>query len=472
MISGATLLFPVFDSNMVRNMLRTDVLGILRSSDEIARIVLLVRADKVEEYGREFADHKVVVRAYPPNDPSRLELFAWFAARQIIHTRNVRAKIEELRDRATGSSFLRAAKYVGALSLYYSSMFPPIDWFIRRMIIWIYDGHAFDRLMEEYRPTAVFLPTIFGNNDIRLLKYCLRERVPTIGMIKSWDNLLGKDSLLIWPDRLVVHNELVAGYAYHMHGYPRERIFVSGVPQYDVFVREGFVPERAELFKQLDLDPDKKLILYSAMGGWISLHERAIVEMLADIVNRSGRLIAPAQLLVRLHPAYRSDDQALYKIPGIRVVRPGLPSSEWGAPRFDFEFRENDTRELAGTLRWCDVILNSGSTMTIDAACFDTPIVNIAFDGRTVEPRKERSARRLLEKEHYLPIVASGGVRVVTNEDELISEINAYLADHTRDSEGRRRIVQEQCFRLDGRSGERIARFILKSLNELKKDHD
>lgn len=466
---GETLLMSVFDSNMVRNMLRTDVLRTLRESDALARIVLLVREDKVAEYTREFADDKVLVRAYPPNQPSRAELVAWFAARQIIHTKNVRAKIDELLDRAPGSPLVRFAKYAAALAIYYGSMIPIIDKLIRAAIIATYDGRAFERLMREFHPDIVFLPTIFGNNDVRLLKYCVTHGVPTVGMIKSWDNLLGKDSLLIWPDRLVVHNEIVAGYAHAMHAYPLHRIFISGIPQYDVFVREGFLPDRDAFFKHMGLDPEKRLILYSAMGGWISLHERSIVEMLADIVNNSGRLAYSSQLLVRLHPAYKSDDQHLYNIPGIKVVRPGVPSSEWGAPRFDFEFREEDTRELAATLRWSDVAINSGSTMTIDAACFDTPIINIAFDGREHEPKPERSARRLLEKEHYLPIVQSGGVRIVGDEGDLVEELNAYLSDRGRDAEGRRRVVREQCYRMDGKSGARIASYILGMMKELSR---
>jgi hypothetical protein len=55
----------------------------------------------------------------------------------------------------------------------------------------------------------------------------------------------------------------------------------------------------------------------------------------------------------------------------------------------------------------------------------------------------------------------TGGVRIARNVDELIKFINMYLSNPKLDSEGRKRIVREQCYKVDGRVGERIAKYIL-----------
>lgn len=467
MTKGRTILMNVFDSNMVRNIMRTDVLKTMLAAPDVARIIILVHKTKIAAYRAEFADPKIVIEEYPTNFPSRIELFAWFLARHIIHTRNVRMKIPELYDRARGSWPARTGKYLLALVTFYASKIPLFDWLIRRFIIAAYDEHLFDELMERHAPDFVFFPTIFGNNDVRLLKYCIRHGIPNVGMIKSWDNLLGKDPLLIWPDRLIVHNELVEGYAMSMHNYPEDRIFVGGIPQFDVYADPDFPTPRDRFFAEMKLDPNKRLILYSCMGGWISLHEREMIEILADVANNSSELIEPSQLLVRLHPAYRSEDNALEKIPNIVVRRPGIPSAERNPERFDFEFHTHDTRELAATLKWSDVILNSGSTMAIDAVCFDLPVINIAFDGYAEHEKYSRSAKRLLDKDHYLPVIRSGGVRVAHNRKEMVEQINMYLADRFIDHEGRMRIVREQCYKLDGKSGKRIGDYIVNAMREL-----
>lgn len=462
-----TILMNVFDSNMVRNIMRTDVLKTLLESDDVGKVVLLTHHTKVEVYRREFASPKIIIDQYPPNIASKLDLYAFFLGRHIIHTRNVRLKIDELYDRARGNRFVRILKYLGALFIFYTSIPKPIDRLYRALNIWMYDEHLFDDLMQKYKPDFVFLPTIFGHNDLRLMKYCRIHHIPTVGMIKSWDNLLGKDPLLMWPDRLVVHNDIVKGYAMDMHQYPESRIFVSGLPQFDVYADPHFPPTKEAFFASLGLDPSKRLVLYSCMGGWISLHEREIIEMLARLVHEKGVLCEPSQLLVRLHPAYRSEDAELEKIPNITVVRPGIPSMDRNPERFDFEFRIDDTKELAATLKYADVIINSGSTMTIDAACFDTPIINMAFDGDMGKDVYERSAERLLKKDHYAPILASGGVAVVDTKEELIEAINSYLKDRTLHRAGRARLVAEQCYTLDGKAGRRIGEYILRSMKEL-----
>ena len=43
----------------------------------------------------------------------------------------------------------------------------------------------------------------------------------------------------------------------------------------------------------------------------------------------------------------------------------------------------DNQRHLANTMRHSDVVVNVASTMAIEAAIFDTPVVNISFDGET-----------------------------------------------------------------------------------------
>jgi CDP-glycerol glycerophosphotransferase (TagB/SpsB family) len=307
------------------------------------------------------------------------------------------------------------------------------------------------------------MPTIFATNDIRLLKYCIQHKIPNVGMIKSWDNLIGKDPFLFWPDKLIVHNRFVEGYAVSMYDYPKERICIAGIPQMDVYAQTDFPLSRNEFFKKNGLDLNKKLIVYAAVGKLISYHEPEVIAFLSELVN-SGDIKESTQLLVRLHPAYPSDEALIKHMPGVFFVRPGKAGAERNPLRFDFEFQEDETRELASTLAWADVLIQSGSTMAIDAACFDTPIISMGFDGYNEDVRMERSARRLLRKDHFKLILNTGGTRAVYTKGELIEAIEAYLHDSSIDHDGRTRIVQEQCYLLDGMAGKRIGDFVLKNL--------
>jgi CDP-glycerol glycerophosphotransferase (TagB/SpsB family) len=127
-----------------------------------------------------------------------------------------------------------------------------------------------------------------------------------------------------------------------------------------------------------------------------------------------------------------------------------------------------DMKHLAATMWHSAVVLNSSSTVSIDAAAFDTPVVCVGFDGYRTLP-EDKSVRRWHKYTHYRKLLALGGVRVGHSLDEVIGHINAYLEDPSLDREGRARIVSRQCLALDGRSAERIGKYLLRAADELRR---
>jgi CDP-glycerol glycerophosphotransferase (TagB/SpsB family) len=125
-------------------------------------------------------------------------------------------------------------------------------------------------------------------------------------------------------------------------------------------------------------------------------------------------------------------------------------------------------QHLADTLRHSDVIINVASTIAIEAAIFDTPVVNIAFDGETPS-EFARSARRYYRFTHYENITRHQAVRVADTPDALVAEINRYLVDPSLDAAGRRQVLLEQCQFVDGRSAERVAQAVVDDLRFVTK---
>jgi CDP-glycerol glycerophosphotransferase (TagB/SpsB family) len=117
-------------------------------------------------------------------------------------------------------------------------------------------------------------------------------------------------------------------------------------------------------------------------------------------------------------------------------------------------------RHLAATLKHSDAIVNVASTIAIEAAIFDTPVVNVAFDGER-ESEFAKSARRYYQFTHYLNITRHDAVRVAWSPGELVRFVAEYLADPARDAAGRATVVAEQCQFTDGRSAERVADFVI-----------
>ncbi|HEX3102240.1 MAG TPA: hypothetical protein VHQ01_10625, partial [Pyrinomonadaceae bacterium] len=113
--------------------------------------------------------------------------------------------------------------------------------------------------------------------------------------------------------------------------------------------------------------------------------------------------------------------------------------------------------EWVNTFRHADVVINLSSTVTIDAAIFDKPIVNLDFD-----PHPDQLDQQLINDvnhkwNHFKPIAESGGVWLVKDFDEMENAVKTYLRDPSLHREQRKWIVEYVCGYPDGNCGERMA---------------
>src|SRR4029450_2410330 len=134
------------------------------------------------------------------------------------------------------------------------------------------------------------------------------------------------------------------------------------------------------------LDPAKRIITLGTVTPWLFPYNADVAEILARAIA-DGRFVAPTQLLIRLHPQVVSrgtqHSENLERFEAIAAAYPhvhlDLPGVRSESLMWDVSI--DDMAHLADLLRYSDVTLNAGSTLTIDSAIVDTPIVNIGFDG-------------------------------------------------------------------------------------------
>ena len=179
---------------------------------------------------------------------------------------------------------------------------------------------------------------------------------------------------------------------------------------------------------------------------------------------REGAWPWPVQLLVRLHPR---DDIAAYAEfngePHVFIEKPFRTTTAASGDGLSIDVTVDNQQHLADTMRHSDVVVNVASTLAVEAAIVDTPVVNIAFDGEgPVE--WVRSARRYYRFTHYVNVTRHNAVRVADTPEQLVDHIGRYLADPSQDREGRRRVAAEQCQFFDGRSAVRVGDFVVSEL--------
>ncbi len=299
-------------------------------------------------------------------------------------------------------------------------------------------------------------------DDIHLLRAARRAGIPTTTVMLSWDNLTSKGYMGARPDHLLVWSDLMADEAVQYHDFPRERIQWCGAAQFDHYygLRQRF--DRAEWRRRHGIGDQEGLLVYGTINPQIMPHEINVARRIAELVNE-GLFRRSCHLWIRLHPQVVQGNTKINLEPYQALVGPRVhlevpPVREsalsWDLPKADAE-------HLSSLMAAADVVIATSSTLSIDAACTGTPIVNVFWDGPG-DYQAELTARRFMEYTHYRQILQTGGIAKSESEEEFITAIGRYLTSPSQDQAERDAIVRQQMGRLDGKAGVRTAEALLR----------
>lgn len=283
--------------------------------------------------------------------------------------------------------------------------------------------------------------------------------IPVAAWINSWDNLTSKpayftgyDHYFVWSDRM--RSEL-------LRYYPEaagSTVDVTGVPHFDWYRCPSMRMSREEFCVLHGFDPRRPIVLYGTATPHLAPSEHLVVQRLARDLAGAEALGSP-QLLVRLHPGESGGRFRDWQPgPGVAFQRPG----ERGRGNLaGYCPTREENRELVGTIQHADVIVNLASTLTLDAALCDRPVVNIDMDLSPERSFEVPISQYYTDYDHYRTVMESGAVRLACSPEELMAHVSAYLRDPGLEREGRRRLVDLWCGPFDGQAGSRLAAALL-----------
>lgn len=438
-----TICITSFHPLISRNILGTQLLDLLQKNGN--RIVLLVPEKKKDFFAGQFARDGIFIE--PIDDRlTRRDLFLRYLALAFLDTRSLRIKRKtEMRESGTILS-----RIIGNTAF--------ARWLLRFLSNVLTPRGAFHHVFATYAPDLIFATDVQNEYDVRLMHEAQRQSVPIVGMVRSWDNLTSKGALRCIPDRLVVHNTIVRDEAVRYSGVSADRIKVIGVPHYDAYIK-GAASSREEFFKRIGGDPAKKLVLFAPIGDRY-LTRNTIDRDILDILDKE--FPNDWQILVRFPPL---DTVAnLYnKPPPSNRVFFDKPRVEIEGVLKNPELSRANEQHLLNSLYWSDMLVSGPSTMCVDMAFFDKPIVLFGFDGYTTYSYYE-GVRRYYDYNHWRSVLQSGGAAFAETEKDFKKMLREAIASPQKLKEERRRIVEEQCFARDGKATERLAHVLLQKL--------
>lgn len=451
-----TIFITIFEGVEAKNILRTPIFKNLFQNRDLRFVFFTKSQDKVDYYKKEFNDPRISYEVVDRLKVSGLDKFFSLLKFQLLKTQTTDLR-RHMKFQETGNFF----SYYGGLlinrliaRLAVLKLAQKLDWLFVK-------NNSYSRYFDLYKPDLVLLAHLFDEQEIHLLREAKKRKVTTVGFINSWDKITARCVLRLVPDKFVVFNNIVKKELIDYNGIYENNIFVGGIPQYDFYINGKPSPKEA-FYKHFNFNAKvKRIIIYAPNGRFSMKADGPMIDLLHSFMEKK-LLPEDVGLLVRFQPNDIVNMDEIRKRPWLIYDIPGKRFSN--ARGVDWDMDEQDLQKLYDTLFYSTVFVCYTSSLSVDAAAFNKPVININFELSKITPLAE-SPIQYYQMTHYLNVLNTGGIKVVDNQAQLLEWLNLYLDDQKLDEAGRNRLVAEQCFKLDGKSGERIANFLLRCLN-------
>ncbi len=432
---------------VARNILRTDVLPLIKETPDVF-IYILTTGHVPPEFEREFLASNVAFIGLEEQSTTRLKLFFNNLILPLIHS-----DIAMFKAHYGQAGKGRSLFYLGFL-IVWSALFGRLNTvkrFFRRLEMFLFrEDMVYESIFEKYKPDVVFSTSIMNKYDVMLLKQAKRRGITTVSMPKGWDTF-EKYLFPVKPDYLMAQNEDLKQVAVKSQDVPESGITVTGFPNFDTYVEQMKKPfDRDAFLLGLGLNPGRKVIFFGS-GGLYGPSDMDIGNFLYDFI-KDNQLVKQCSLIIRPHFLDKNAVRfnCFAGLPNVYVDDSVKRLPDYGNVA---DPQKSDMELLGNFLRSADVTINPSSSLSLDAAVFDKPVICVAL-------KEDEHGSALLNTSYYQKVVKSGGVRAADGPDALKKHVNAYLENPELDKAGREFLRSRMCYKLDGRSSVRIAAFL------------
>jgi hypothetical protein len=327
----------------------------------------------------------------------------------------------------------------------------------------LYATHAHDQDFKNRALSCILTPGI-GNYGFWNEGYFALEAqklgLPVFAAITNYDAIVNKGFRGFTPKRLAVWSQQMADETMQLLGISAHKIEVTGPVQYDRFFQPLPI-ERDAFLRSINLDPNKKTVFFA--GGVNITHYYEIYRLFVEQANsiwheQFNLVIRPyphSKLLVS--PGWNILEK-LFPSAGVYISNPGsIDASGDRAAEFRQDLVFDDSPdELNYLLRYSDVMINYFSTISLEAALCDLPVIHIGYDSYKFGQRFGVTTAFQQRQTHNRRKSRLAASKVAKSDTELLKYLDEYLGDQTLDRDARHEYAISECGELDGKAGIRL----------------
>lgn len=471
----ATIFLSVSFGHGARYLLRTNIVRVLHARG--FRLIALVPNPESNHWKKELGDH---IKAFERLETSKIESYR--AAHKLMAISNYLSMFgvkSSARTPALDDIQDRWENEFPGFQSFFRKLLRPGIWLlgrsrILRSLLKKLDQAAFhpafhEELFRKYQPDLLITTSPgWWLDDRIIIREAKQFGTKTLALITGWDNATSRGFGLSPVDHVCVWSSIMRDEYQASNDFLTAKIHITGPAHFDQHFKKP-AENKKEFYKRLKLDPDRRLITY--ICSFTSLTPTFhIIDFLAQSVIHNN-FDVPCQLMIRLHPVYfkphshtRPDQDAeLQKILALansfQQVSINFPTILSSENNMTAEVGKADMDDLAGIMEYSDVIVTIFSTMTLEAAIHNTPVVCTNIDPPASWPSGRPTLK--LTKATFWPthqrIIKSNAFKISSSYEQLLIDVNGYLKDRHQDKSARQAFVRNECTFINGECGKRTA---------------
>ena len=324
------------------------------------------------------------------------------------------------------------------------------------------DLHA-ENILKKHRPDMVISTRPMAPQEYFILSAAERLNIKKVFYILSWDNITSKGAFPVLGDHYLTWGQIMNEELAEYYNVKKENIFTTGVTHFDIHHQVKTNPDLKKWMEPLGLNVQKPYIFFTLSSSYYCPDEIEIIEWLAKNIE-SGSYGKDMQLVLRPHmhnfKEGLSDETWKNRLMSLQSAKVGIDFPDMNNSLLTWFMKQDDMYKLSNLLNGASINLNSGSTIALEAAMLDKPVILPLFE--THELPGWLSVKRLKNYIHLKKLIDLNGVEVVDSFDALDNAIKKYINNPDLGSKERAHAVIQECFKNDGRSTERFVDHINK----------
>ena len=310
-------------------------------------------------------------------------------------------------------------------------------------------------LLKEKQPALVVSTNATTTRESEVISSAKSLGIKTLGVVGSWDRL--HKFMYTRTDHISVWNDINREEAIGLEGFQKQFVHVTGPAQFDPYFDPESELPKEDFCASMGLDPNRPILMLATAGSFLQGYDESyMLDWLMEKI-RGGAIPGRPQVICRLHPFSRIEQFLPW------TDRPDVRLSyiKGYIPTLGYTMSREEVVQVSNMLRHSDVVITPGSTMTIEAAIFDTPVVVPVFHLYQDE-MCERYYRTRVFGRHFARIKQRNLVPIVYGPTETLRTINRCLAEPDWMSDERKELVADYCQVTDGQSTKRLAELALR----------